>query len=261
MIIKNGLLKRKLRSAAWKIFNHIENNGCGEFKKNGEERFLVKFLEKLKDSKSKNVIFDIGANIGDYSALVFDLASKKNIELNMHLFEPTKKSFLQLQNRFKQEAFVINNFGASNNNCEASIYYDKEQSTLASVYQRNLDHYDLKLSIEEKIQLKRLDDYIKEHNISHIDLIKIDIEGHELHAFEGFGEFLNGDNVDYVQFEYGGANLDSGTSLLKIFEFFNSRGFSLAKVMKNGIELRDYKPFMENFMYSNYVAISDNLLK
>ena len=31
--------------------------------------------------------------------------------------------------------------------------------------------------------------YINAHQIKHIDFMKIDIEGHELKAFEGFGEY------------------------------------------------------------------------
>ena len=154
----------------------------------------------------------------------------------------------------------LNNFGASDKNCEATIFYDKEQSGLASLYRRNLNAYNLELSKSESIKLKRLDNYIDEKSISHIDFIKIDIEGHELRAFEGFGKYLNGNFVDYIQFEYGGANLDSHTSLMELYNFLENRGFKIAKVMKNGLEIRKYSPFMDNFNYANYVAISDKVL-
>ncbi|GLI54154.1 FkbM family methyltransferase [Thermodesulfovibrio yellowstonii] len=106
-----------------------------------------------------------------------------------------------------------------------------------------------------------MDEYIEENNIKHIDFIKIDIEGHELKAFYGFGSYLNSDFIDYIQFEYGGANLDSHTSLMDIYKFFEERNFSIAKIMQKGLELRKYSPFMENFMYANYVAISNRVLK
>jgi hypothetical protein len=105
-----------------------------------------------------------------------------------------------------------------------------------------------------------MDEYIESKNIKHINFIKIDIEGHELRAFEGFGKYINGDFIDYIQFEYGGANLDSHTSLMEIYKFLESRGFLIAKVMRNGLEIRSYKPFMENFNYANYVAISKRVV-
>jgi hypothetical protein len=46
---------------------------------------------------------------------------------------------------------------------------------------------------------------------------------------------------------------------MDFYEFFESKGFSIAKVMQKGLELREYKPFMENFNYANYVAISKKL--
>jgi hypothetical protein len=77
----------------------------------------------------------------------------------------------------------------------------------------------------------------------------------------GFGEYLNGDFIDFIQFEYGGANLDSKTSLLDIYSCLEDRGFIIAKIYPQGLEIRDYKPFMENYCYSNFVAISKKILE
>ena len=209
------------------------------------------------------MIFDIGANIGEYTSMLQKKSKDINeVVIDLHLFEPTKSCFDIIGHKFKDNSNIkLNNFGASNSDGTAIIYSDKEQSGLASLYQRNLESYNLELNQKEKIQLKRLDNYIKENNIEHIDFIKIDIEGHELKAFEGFGNYLNGDFIDYIQFEYGGANLDSHTSLMEIYKFLTERNFQIAKVLKNGLEVREYKPFMDNFQYSNYVAISNRLIK
>ena len=39
-----------------------------------------------------------------------------------------------------------------------------------------------------------------------------------------------------------------------------ARSFKIAKIMKNGLELREYQPYMDNFNYSNYVAVSKRLI-
>ena len=75
-------------------------------------------------------------------------------------------------------------------------------------------------------------------------------------AFHGLGDYLNSGFIDVIQFEYGGANLDSHTSLMDIFYLLNSSGFELYKIMPSYLQYRQYKPFMENFQYANYVALS-----
>lgn len=188
-------------------------------------------------------------------------AENKNIKVELHLFEPTKKCFEEINSKFSNKKnFHLNNFGCSDSEYSAPIFYDKEKSSLASLYQRNLDFYDIKMDNFEEIMLKRLDKYIDDKNIQHIDFIKIDIEGHELKALSGLGKYLNNDFIDFIQFEYGGANLDSHISLMEVYKILNDSGFIVAKVMPNGLEIRNYSPYMENFIYANYMAISKKML-
>ncbi len=180
----------------------------------------------------------------------------------MHLFEPTKSCFETIFQKFKDDINIfLNNFGVSNEDGEGTIFYDREQSGFASLYQRNLDAYNLELNQSESIKLKRLDSYIERNNIGHIDFIKIDIEGHELKAFEGLGKFLHSEFIDYIQFEYGGANLDSHSNLMDFYEILESKGFKIAKIMSKGLEIREYHPRMENFNYANYVAVSKKFIE
>ena len=261
MYSQQSMVKRKLRGLAWRVFNKIENNGNCNFDKNGEKVFIENLFKTFKSSGGW-VVFDIGANIGEYSIMLLDNTKRDGVELDLHLFEPTKSCFETISKKFDSKNNVtLNNFGVSDSNDTAKIFYDKEQSGFASLYQRNLNAYNIQLNKSEEIVLKRMDEYIEEKNIKHVDFIKIDIEGHELKAFDGFGRYLNSDFVDYIQFEYGGANLDSHSSLMEIYKFFEERGFSIAKTMPNGLEVRKYSPFMDNFMYSNYVAVSNKILK
>ena len=113
----------------------------------------------------------------------------------------------------------------------------------------------------EKVDVIRLDQFINEHQIPHIHFMKIDIEGHEIQAFKGLGNYLDNQFIDYIQFEYGGANLDSRSSLMELYKLFEGNGYSIAKIMPKHLEMRRYQPFMDNFQYSNYVAISNRLLE
>lgn len=244
-----------------KVVNKIENNNNTDFSTNGEKLFLKNLISEC-NSKEKTIIFDVGANIGSYTETVKSVATSSNIALEVHLFEPTQSCFSGLKKLFEEEGnIVLNNFGLSDEKGKRTIYYDFEKSGLASLYNRNLDAYGLALNNQEEIKLETLNNYITSKKITHIKLLKIDIEGHELSALIGMDKFLSADFVDYIQFEYGGANLDSRTNLMQIYELLESRGFQIAKIMPSGLQIRNYSPYMDNFNNANYVAVSERLLK
>lgn len=259
--IKQNRLFEKLESIILRILYSLGNINNSNFETNGEKKFLFSFLNDAV-SNEKLIVFDVGANVGDYTNFLVNHAKKKKIELETHLFEPTKSCFQILKNKFKKEQHIfLNQFGLSNQKEKKTLFYDKETSGLASLYKRNLDFYNARLDLQEEITLQRLDHYIKENGILHIHLMKIDIEGHELFALEGLGKYLNSVFIDIIQFEYGGANLDSKTSLLELYALFQKHGFSIARIMKKGLKILPYSPSMENFQYANYVAISDQIIK
>jgi FkbM family methyltransferase len=252
-------LKKKLKNFLLKNLVYLENNNNCNFKTNGEEKFINDFFSVYRNSKM--IIFDIGGNIGNYSEIILKKCKEYKIDYTIHIFEPTKSCFSILNEKFgTNKSIIVNNFGLSNVNTKTSIYYDKENSGLASLYRRNLKAYNIQLDKSEMVDLKRMEDYINERKIPRIDFLKIDIEGHELFAFKGFGPYLSSKFITAIQFEYGGANLDSHTSLREIYDLLKKRGFEIFKIMPKYIEKRQYYPYMDNFFYSNYVAISKKFI-
>lgn len=157
MYIQSSMIKRKLRGLAWKVFNKVENNGNARFEENGEKVFIENLFKTFKANGGGKIVFDIGANVGEYSSMLLDNSKSHGVELELHLFEPTKSCFETISTKFESEKNVtLNNFGVSDSNATAEIFYDKEQSGLASLYQRNLDSYNLQLNQSEKIILKRI---------------------------------------------------------------------------------------------------------
>jgi FkbM family methyltransferase len=51
--------------------------------------------------------------------------------------------------------------------------------------------------------------YICNHALSHIHLLKLDVEGNEMKTLQGLGDYLNSQFIDCIQFEYGNCNLSS----------------------------------------------------
>lgn len=260
MKVKKSIFLRKLKMFFLFAFNKLENNGNCNFDKNGENGLIEKIFKFYEKHDKKNLtIFDVGANIGNYSEVLMKHAKTRNINININIFEPQAKCFEILNKKFGGISSIkLNNIGLSNCQEKTKIFFDKEGSSLASVYKREISTNEF--NFNEDIFLTKAENYISSNSIAHIDFIKLDIEGHELMALEGFGKYLKSDFIDFIQFEYGGANLDSNTNLKQMYEILEQRGFVLAKIMPNGVAIRKYEHYMDNFQYSNYLAISKRII-
>ncbi|MDH4164296.1 MAG: FkbM family methyltransferase [Nitrospirota bacterium] len=259
MIIKQSSLREKLRTFALNVFAYLDNNKNADFGTNGEDRFINDLFRYFHGMQVDHLIlFDIGANIGNYSRLLAEQCVRHRLPSTIHLFEPTSACFDTLQRSFTDpRQFILNRKAVSDRTGTATIFFDQHQSSLASLHQRDLSTYAIQMDKEERIDAIRLDEYIPGAKIEHIHFIKLDVEGHERAALDGMGGFLRSDFVDFIQFEYGGANLDSCTTLQQLYSRFEKAGFIVAKIMPRGLDIRAYSPWMDNFQYANYVAISD----
>jgi len=262
MKIKRTGIRSTIADFIFGLYCRIENNNNTDFDKNGERKFIDDLIGYWgKKQRSELIVFDIGANVGGYTRILLEITTKGHIPVKIHVFEPTQACFDQLEHLFS--AFpdvVLNRSAVSDANGTAEIYYDHTKSSLASFYKRDLSAYSIRFQLSEIVATTRLDSYIEKKNIPHIDLLKIDIEGHELAAFRGMGRYLTGQYVDFIQFEYGGANLDSRTSLMELYQELEKAGFVVAKLMPRGLDIRPYQPRMDNFQYANYVAISGEIV-
>lgn len=202
-----------------------------------------------------NIAIDIGANVGDYTGLML----KKNPNLKIHLFEPSKINSLKLRDRFKGNSnLVINKLALSNKSGESVLYSNAEGSGLASLAKRKLGHFDIYFTEEESVETIKFEDYwINNTQKSFIDIVKIDVEGHELKVLEGFGEAIF--HVRAIQFEFGGTCIDTRTFFQDMWYFFKEKNFDIYRITPFGTQLiKNYKESDEKFVYTNFIAVNKN---
>ncbi|MDW8303184.1 MAG: FkbM family methyltransferase [Bacteroidia bacterium] len=234
------------------------------FYQNGEINFIDSMFKLYAKNMPSQVleILDIGANMGQYSSTLIEVAKKYGTPLKVHLFEPLPEAFAHLQAQLgTKENVSFNNFAISESEGTATIFYDQETSPLASLHRRKVDQYNISLDQSQEIRLQRIDHYIQEKLIKHIHFCKIDVEGHELSVLRSFGDYLNDKFIDFIQFEYGETYFDAHVRLLEVYQLLESRNFKIAKVTPDGLILKPYYRYMENFVYANYVAISSQILE
>ena len=105
--------------------------------------------------------------------------------------------------------------------------------------------------------MKTLDEYCRNNAVTSIDLLKIDVEGHELDVLEGARAMFSNTSVKFVQFEFGGCNIDTRTFIQDFFYFFKPFGFEIYRITPSGYcqHLPVYKETYEQFITTNFLAV------
>jgi len=227
------------------------NYGTAGFVESSGEVPLIKRISEVFKNEARIVVFDVGSNDGDYAQSII-----RNLKYNyvLHCFEPAQLAFeLLIKNTKSSTDIIHNNFGLSDKREELDLYYDREGTGWASLYQ--IDHQSLSVKFEqsEKVKLEILDDYCEEYDIDHIHFLKMDVEGHELKVLKGASRMLNEGKIDFIQFEFGIANLVSKIFLHEFFKLLE--GYDIYRVLKNGVYKIEYNERYEVFLTSNYLAI------
>ena len=200
-----------------------------------------------------HLAIDIGGNAGEYSA---ELRRRAPL-VEIHVFEPSQTNVQKLQRRFEGDPrTVVVPYAIADRSGSATLFSDVAGSGMASLTQRRLDHFDITFDTEEAIQTMRFDDYWTRHlNQRTTDLVKIDIEGHEMDALNGMGQAIEA--VRVIQFEFGGCNIDTRTFFQDFWHFFSDRHFSLYRIAPLGAQRIDrYRESDEYFSTTNYLAVN-----
>ena len=221
-----------------------------DFEKNGERNLLETFK-----SEKTNVIFDVGANIGDWSKIARELFPKTQI----HSFELSPTTYNNLLNKLYGLEIFVNNFGLGD--LDATIDF-KDYGADSKVNTIILDakYHDHKIQPKiSKARIAKGDTYCLEKKIDFIDILKIDVEGAENLVLKGFSEMLKNKKVRLIQFEYGYTNGDSHFLMRDFYEFFNSFGYKVGKLSKKGVIFNSWNYKLNDFRSGpNYIAIQED---
>jgi FkbM family methyltransferase len=149
-------------------------------------------LRRLFRENPPDVIFDVGANVGQTTAALAASFEQARI----WAFEPVRSTFASLVNNTKNNPRVIH----------ANIAFgDKDGNSLMRVgaesgWSRVIDSGEV-LGRTEQVAMARLDSYCAAHNIARIGILKTDCEGFELEVLRGARTMLENSCVDAIYAE------------------------------------------------------------
>lgn len=216
----------------------------------------VSILKSFFKNKEELILIDVGASTGDYTKQLNRLFKNSDI----YSFEPSKDSFEVLKNNFKEyEKVKCINKGLENFTGQTKIYADKSGSRLSSLTRRKLDYLNISFDHSEMVEIITFDDFWKENlNKKIVDLLKLDVEGHELNVLKGSINAI--EFIRVIQFEFGGCNLDTRTFFKDFWYFFDKFNFEIFRLTPHGLKkVEKYSENLEHFITTNYFAINKSL--
>jgi FkbM family methyltransferase len=208
--------------------------------------------------KGGMTIFDIGCSYGDYSSYIIDKMFGEPFEL--HCFEPVTDFFNVEQSRMGHYKNIhLNNIALTDKRGMERFYRiqseSKEVEGCSSFTNRPV--FKNWPFVMDAVNCSTLDDYIAERGISHIDLMKIDVEGAEFKVLRGGRLALINRIIDIIQLEYGETYRDAGITMQEIIDYMAPSNYVLCN-FDNGFT--DITKFVENYDFGNYYLIRKELL-
>jgi FkbM family methyltransferase len=236
------------------------NYGGGAFiETSGEVWVLSEVVRPACAAVSSPVVFDVGANVGDYSVLVHSLVPAARI----YAFEPAAPVYEQLVQHLSSvgnaDTLKAFNFGFSDEEKTVDLYsYSVEghEASVISSIDRRLPTQILQVEVAnaEQINVRTLDGFCASQGIERIDFLKLDVEGHELAVLRGANDVLERGAISMIQFEFGPANIYSRTYFYDFWSMLSGR-YDIFRIIPGGIvPITDYGEHLEVFLTTNYFA-------
>jgi FkbM family methyltransferase len=138
------------------------------------------------------VFLDVGANHG---LLSFGLAGRHMDKIEFHLFEPNPKLVTSIE---RSRAL----YTSMNCHVNAAALSDREGLVSFKIDQNQTGASHIADNGQEQVVSLSLDRYLTDTKISHVALMKMDVEGHELLVLRGAKQSLKSRLVQAIYFEY-----------------------------------------------------------
>jgi FkbM family methyltransferase len=173
------------------------------------------------------VVVDAGANIGIYSQFLSRCVGPTGV---VHSFEPSQENFKRLQSAVRKLANVRLS--------EAAVGEYSGKSKLYVSDKLNVDHRTYATEGDScravPIDIVALDDYFKPGQ--RVDLIKMDIQGYELHALLGANRVLvDNPNVKLVLEFWPYGLKQAGANWIELIEALYAKNMSVFQITKHGL--------------------------
>ena len=221
----------------------------------GEGHFIRFAFPRRKDI----TVLDVGANVGEYA----DRVMKFYPQAHVHAVEPHPTSFERLARQAALHGYQAYRLAFSDTSGPGKLYDNRESvgSEHASMYPEVITELHHATAGYTDVIVTTVDQFVVDHDIRHIDLLKIDTEGNELRVLQGSSKTIEAGHIDVIQFEFNEMNVVSRVFIRDLMSILPQYAFH--RMLPDGlVKMDDGRTFVrEVFAFQNIVALkisSDN---
>jgi len=147
-------------------------------------------IDQIYGKQNFRVVFDVGANVGQ-TAVVY---RKEFRNAEIYSFEPVSATFQKLEaNLGVTEGVHLFKIGFGSKASSVEISLGEDSRTSSILYPQG--------SVLESVEIETLDDFVVQHDLDCIDLLKIDTEGYELEVLKGGYGLLRTQRIAMIYIE------------------------------------------------------------
>jgi FkbM family methyltransferase len=195
---------------------------------------------------SNGMVFDVGANVGDWTT---SLLQNAHSGIEVHAFEPSAGTFEMLQKRCTHFPFVTLIPMACSDVVGTAWMIEVGAGAGTNALTSDPSH------ASRKVSVTTIDSYCQSIGISHIDLLKIDAEGHDFNVMLGTRAMLESHRIEVIQFEYNHRWISSRRVLKDAFDLLVPLGYAVGKLTGNAVQFYPHWHWeLETYREGNYVA-------
>lgn len=239
-----------IRKMAWRLGRKLYTLARGDVPNNPLTNGEYWLLEQvLTSTPGHKVLFDVGANRGDWTGQATALAGRSQ-EISVHAFEPSKATRAILTNRFDSNPLItVHPVALSDKRGIAAFYSAGAGAGTSSLSP-------VSGPTEENVVVTTIDQLLKDMMLQRVSMLKVDTEGFDFRVLCGAEHSLANGVIDVVQFEYNWRWLLNHSSLRDVFELIANKPYRLGKLVGNIIEFYDAWHFeLDRYFESNYVLV------
>lgn len=148
-----------------------------------------------------STFFDVGACVGEITRLALETSDIQAHDI--HAFEPNPASLAPLNDL----GVKVRPVAVGDSPGEATLYTavaPGQADALGSLRRRELEHQQIRHGWSEyTVEVITIDDYMADQGVHGIDLLKIDVEGHEAAVLRGAQSAIRSGAIERVLFEHG----------------------------------------------------------
>ena len=231
----------------------------------GSGAFNTEFLAKnatniLKESRNFRrapdrpiILIDVGFSKGDFSRLVLE-----NLDEEIRVIGFEIQEGINYNRDLFGSKLVLEHLALSDTFGMAPYFSDVEGSSIASLSPFRFDTVGVDHNIVKMVERTTLDFYASKNDIEEVDILKIDVEGHDFSVMLGAQATLRKTNI--VVFEQGPAQIEEKVFFRNFFDLLSDLNFDIYFCGYNDLTLiRKYSTKYEIYFPTNFIAVSQKL--